>query len=374
MYRILGICSLLALLASPAAGAAGPAAAPPRRPVPVIDCTDLYHPHQDVGDNFDLVAAYALPEIDLRAVVLDVTEKYRQPPEGPRDAGFLPVIQLNAIFGRNVPCAVTPYAPMKSPADRMLDAPPFQQFGIGLILSTLRQSEEKVDILSFGSARAVAVAFNREPELLRAKVRRIHLCAGASSPDFLEWNVVLDPHAIVRLLRSDLPIAIYPCATKDGPFAYGPHNCFWRLTNLQFIAQMHPKLRSYLAFAFGRSTRMDFLRALEEEPPAELLARIGGTSHNVWETAVWAQAAGRRIVRRAEGHYRIIPASEVLPADKVLPNELRPCRVEVHDNGAFRFELTDGPTNFLIYDRGNPQENEAALREALPALYLSFKP
>jgi len=38
--------------------------------IPVIDCTDLYRPHQDVGDNFDLVLPYALSnEIDLRGVV-----------------------------------------------------------------------------------------------------------------------------------------------------------------------------------------------------------------------------------------------------------------------------------------------------------------
>ena len=41
---------------------------PPRRRVPVIDTTDLYHPHQDCGDNRDLIVPYALPEIDLRAV------------------------------------------------------------------------------------------------------------------------------------------------------------------------------------------------------------------------------------------------------------------------------------------------------------------
>lgn len=69
--------------------------------VPVIDVTDLYHPHQDVGDNFDIIAAYALPEIDLKAVVLDSTEKYRRDGNG-RDAGFTPVLQLNAIFDRAV--------------------------------------------------------------------------------------------------------------------------------------------------------------------------------------------------------------------------------------------------------------------------------
>jgi len=350
----------------------------------VIDCTDLYHPHQDVGDNFDIIAPYALPEIDLRAVILDVTDRYRQAlanhpnpdyrdPTGPRDPGFIPVLQLNYLFGRNVPCGVTPFQAMKSPGDKMLDAPPFQQQGVELLLKTLRESREKVEVLLFGSARAAAVAYNREPDLMRAKVGRVHLCAGALSPDFLEWNVMLDQHAFVCLLRSDLPVAIYPCATKAGPFAYGPHNGFWRLPDLKFVARMDPRLQAYLAFAFTRSTRMDFLRAVEQAPPAEVLNTFIGRAHNVWETCVWMQVSGRRLVRRADGTCRIIPASEVRSTDKILPNELRPCRVKVHDDGMFAFELCDGPTNFLIYDRGDPQENERALREALPALYTGFR-
>ncbi len=355
----------------------------PKR-IPVIDCTDLYHPHQDVGDNFDLIAAYALPEVDLRAVILDVTEPYRhavahhenpayRDPTGPRDPGFIPVLQLNYLFGRNVPCGTAPFARMKSPADPMRDAPPFQQFGIDLILRTLRESQAKVEIVSFGSCRPVAVAYNREPALVRAKVRRVHVCAGASSPDYLEWNVMLDPHAMVRLLRSDLPIALYPCATKDGPFAYGPHNCYWKLPDLRFVEGMDPRLRSYLAFAFGRSARMDFLRFVEGPPPEDILKQVYPKPHHVWETAVWAQVADRCLVRRAEGVCRLVPRSEVRPGDRVLPNVLRPCRLEVRDDGLFRFELTEGPTNLLIYDRGDPFENENALREALPELYVGFR-
>jgi hypothetical protein len=48
--------------------------------------------------------------------------------------------------------------------------------------------------------------------------------------------------------------------------------------------------------------------------------------------------------------------------------------VQVKDNGEFSWELTAEPTNFLIYDRGDPQANEAALREALPAWYGEFGP
>lgn len=362
--------ALSPLLIVVAAIAAAPAAqqAPPR--VPLIDTTDLYHPPQDVGDNLDLVSAYALAEIDLRAVILDTTEKYRR--EG-REAGLIPVAQLNAIFDRNVPCAPTPYGAMKSPADKMLDAPAFQQSGVELLLDTLRRSAVKVDVTVFGSARAVAVAYNRQPDLLRARVRRIHLCAGASSPDFLEWNVVLDPQAMVCLLRSDLPVAIYPCATEGGPFAYGRHNCFWKLRDLEFVAHLDRPLQAYLAYAFSRSTCSDFLRYLEEEPPAAAMRAIVGRSHNVWETCVWLEVANRRLVRHADGRHRIVPAAEVRPTDTVLRNELRPCLVDVRDNGGFRFQLTDRPTNFAIYDRGDPAQNEKALREALPALYRTYR-
>lgn len=74
---------------------------------------------------------------------------------------------------------------------------------------------------------------------------------------------MLDPHAIVCLLRSGLPMAIYPCATHRGPFDYGRHNTFWKLNNLEFIRHMTPVLRRYLCFAFGRTIRMDFLRAMD---------------------------------------------------------------------------------------------------------------
>ncbi len=362
------LCGLILPTGATVAADAGPA-----RRVPLVDCTDLYHPPQDPGDNVDLVAAYALPEIDLKAVILDVTQQYRT--EGVRrDAGFVPVLQLNSIFNRNVPCGVTPYAKMKSPTDPMRNAPAFQQSGVELLLKVLREASEPVEIASFGSVRAIAVAYNRQPDLLKRRVKRIYVSAGASELGYLEWNVVLDPQALVRLLRSDLPIAIYPCATKQGPFAYGPHNSFWLLDDLRFIARMQPRLRAYLAFAFSQSNRMDFLQAMDDDPPAALLQTIGRRTHNVWETAVWMEIAGRRLVRRADGHFRIIPAGEVKPGDSVLPNDLRPVRLKVHDDGQFVWEATDGPTNFWIYDRGDPRRNEAALREAMPALYESFRP
>jgi len=348
---------------------------------PIIDITDLYHPFQDPGDNFDILSAYCMPEIDLRAVILDVTDRFRRPwfdhPAygrmlGPREPGFIPMIQLNYLFGRNVPFASGPFASMESAGDQMPQLSDFQAAGVDLILDTLRQADSPLDILCFSSVRPLAVAYNRNPKLLHAKVKKIHISAGASSPDFLEWNVDLDPHAMACILRSGLPLALYPCATENGATAYGRHNTFWQLQDLRFIADMQPGLRRYLAYVFERMERNDFLQALDSDFPPETLERVYAREHNVWETAIWAQAAGRVLIRRADGGHRLIPAAEVTPLDTVLPERLRPCRIEPQDTGVFAFTLTDQPSTTSIFERGDPYENERALREALPALYRSF--
>jgi len=364
----------------------------PAKKVPVIDVTDLYHPHQDEGDNFDIVAAFAYPEIDLRAVTLDCTAPFRQPTgpgllddlRGPRDPGFIPVWQLNYIFNRNVPCAVGPFTQMKSPSDPKQDVPGFQQQGIELILRTLRESEEPVHIMTFSSVRAVAAAYNRDPGLFKEKVALISISAGASGSAFLEWNVALDPHAMVCLLRSDLPIAIFPDASAynqlpDQPpignaFSYDSHNTFWKMPNLHFFKGMDPRLKRYLDFAFGRVQRVDFLRAMDEDFPEDCNKERYDSPYLIWETGLWIVRTGRHLVRRADGTHRIIPPAEMLPTDVVLPNELRPCTVQVNDNGIYSFKETDKATNRWVYYRGDPMENEAALREALPALYQSFRP
>ena len=64
----------------------------------------------------------------------------------------------------------------------------------------------------------------------------------------------------------------------------------------------------------------------------------------------------------------------MLPSDVEFPNELRPCEVEVRDNGIYSFKETSRAINRWVYYRGDPMQNEQALREVLPALYLSFRP
>jgi hypothetical protein len=348
--------------------------------VPVVSVTDLYHPPEDPGDNVDLIMAYGLPEVDLRAVILDVLEEKRALVDGgvpgyagPRDPGVVPVTQLNAIFGRNVPFGYCPFTRMRSCTDEMWDAPASQQHGVGLLLRVLEASPEPVHLLSFGSARPLAVALNRSPDLFEAKVARIHLSAGTTTPTYPEWNVVQDPLAMIRIVDSGLPLSLYPCATVESCYAYDGHNTFWSLPDLRWIEGMHPYLRRYLAYALGRSSRPDFLRALEEEAPAEVMEDIYRRRHSVWETAVWMTVAGRRLVRRSDGTHRIVPKAEVAPDDFVIRNEQVPCTATTHPSGLYSFELGgDGRTT--IFSRDDPAEYEKAMIEAMPALYQSFQP
>ena len=355
-------------------------------PTPVILISDLYYPGQDVGDNFDVVTPFALDRINLQGIIFDITQRFRREADvraAAREPGFIPVTQLNFAFGRNVPCACSPFTPMRSPDDRMEDLPNFQQTGFELFFRLLRESKRPVEVISTGSCRLLAAAYNRNPELMRRKIAAIHLSAGASSDTFREWNIDLDTMAAYRLLTSDLRINLYPCATADGPFDKGENNTFWSLDKLDFVLEMEPMLRNYIVFAFLHKNRTDYLSYLENPLPPEDEAAFrdyridrwfgSGGCHYIWETSLWQQAAGLALVQQAGGAWQLIPREQAAPNDRIFDEGLRPVTVTATPDGLFCFTPTNGPGNFNIYYRSSPELHQQALREALPALYKSYR-
>lgn len=348
---------------------------------PVITVTDLYLPPEDPGDNFDLILPFGSDRVDLKGVILDVSIEKRESVSdavpgypGPRDPGLIPVAQLNAIFGTRVPTAISPFARMRDPHDQMRDVPAFQQQGPELILELLRDADEPVHIMSFGSARPIAVAFNRDPGLMRRKVARVHFSAGSTTLDYLEWNIYLDPIASQRLVDSGLPLALYPCANEVDCFSPDIHNTVWWFDDLHWIADLHPALRRYLLYGLGGAARIDFLRALDEDPPTDLAERVYTRRHAVWETAAWIEVSGSALVRHPDGRCRIVPREDVLSDDRVIRNELVPVEVQSHPTGLYTFRTTDRPSTAALFVRDDPAEYQRALQEALPVLYQSFQP
>src|ERR1019366_10219059 len=116
------------------------AAAEAARSVPVIYCTDLFHPHVDADDHFDLATLYAMPELDIKVIVLDEGRKQLEQP------GRIPLSQMNRITGRSVPAVIGLATPLRSPDDKGLDQAPEFQRGVECIVQTLRASARPVCI------------------------------------------------------------------------------------------------------------------------------------------------------------------------------------------------------------------------------------
>lgn len=361
----------------------------------VIVITDCYHPYQDPGDNLDLIQGFANKEVNLLGIVLDITDAFRKDtadhptlwkdPRGPREAGIIPVEQLNYIFNRNVPFAVGPMSLMKSENDKMLDAPGFEQQGVELLLQLLRESSGSVEILSFGSARILAVAYNRDSALLKQKIKQIHISAGTASKNHElgkdagansipggEWNVALDVFSFTRMLRSGLPIALYPCAGKDGGFIKDQNNTFYYLNDLSFLRDMDPKLQRYIDYAFDMRLQHDFLRNMEGPAPYSAGKKIQFEKFSVWESAIWLEVLDYDIVKNTNG-YALKKRSAIKKEDKIAESGLRDCILtEIRNDGRFQFEYKNSPSNIKIYFRSDVEENEKALNEIIPALYKSY--
>lgn len=367
--------SALKGLAALAAGTALPrqlaGAVVPDRRIPLVHVTDLYHPPQDPDDHLDLATIVALPEYDLRGVVLDITRKFLVPkPDGwdiARDPGYVPVAQLNHLTGRAVPAAMGPVDPLAHPADDARDRPPSEQAGIALLLDVLARSPEPVTISAVGSGRVIAAAFNREPELMRAKTRTILLNIGSTGGPKREWNVGLDPAAYIALWRSGLPIDWFPCGTDRSAFDPAhERGTYWKAAHVALFRDLPDGLRAWLGYAFGGSARGDIIRALAESGRgAEWEAVLAG-ERNMWATISLVMGASRVPARTPEG-WRFVPASAAAGLE-TWPCRLDAIRATVDDEARVSWQLVEEATGRRLFGRQAGTAYGVAMTEALNAL------
>lgn len=269
----------LAVLAVAAALLAGIGPAAPE--VPIVYSTDLFHPHDDPDDHYDLACLLAIAEFDIRGIILD---------QGDRQAkrtGRPAVEQMMEITGRKVPTAFGLSRPLRARDDKALDQPAEFQAGVNLLLSVLRDSKQPVTIFTTGSCRDVAAAFNRKPELLHKKVKAVYfnIGRGPGEPQ-QEWNVSLDPAAYLRMFESGLPLYWCPCFGKGG---YGTH---YEIDQALVVGACTPPVQNYFVYCLTKST-------------AEPIAFLNSGRHPLpkgpramWCTGPMLHAAGRRFYQR----------------------------------------------------------------------------
>ncbi|MBN1853671.1 MAG: nucleoside hydrolase [Pirellulales bacterium] len=310
--------------------------------IPVIYSTDLYHPHDDPDDHYDLATLFILPELDVRGILIDMVNIHqkRLGQGRKKEPGTVALQQIFHLTGKQAPHALGLSRPLQSDTDPGTDQPGSDQGGVQLILSVLRTSPEQVNIFTVGSLVDVAAAYNREPELLRRKVRMIYVNAG-NGPDGeqTEWNVRLDPRAYRRILLSDLPIAWYPCFGRNNYVTY------FKVDQAEILRLAPAPLCAFFCYA---------LRHSEADP----IPYLSGTypmpegPRNMWCTPSFLDLAGRKIYRTSSG-YQALPEP---PAPNVIP-------VHSHEMQSIALTATDDHTISFRADFNAPQGNVRVFRK-----------
>jgi len=349
------ICGLF-LVAALSGSAAG---------TPVIYCTDLFHPHDDPDDHFDLATLFALAELEVKAIVLDQGDQQLKRP------GAIPLRQMLCMTGRQAPFAIGLGRKLVSPTDDGRTQPVEFQAGVELLLKTLRESREPVTIITAGSVRDLCAAWNREPALLKEKAGRLYLNIGNADPGQSEYNVELDPQAYIGLLRSGLPIWLCPCLPMQGAGANAPGSTWWRFRQSEVLASAPAELQRYFIYALQRcgAEELDPLQALATDlrPWRRLVWEM---DRNMWCTASLLHAAGRT-VRKVNGAWttsrQLAAQAQAEPLFTFVP-----ARIEVDEAGRTKTVPHAANANVQLFQVVSPENYGPAMRDCLRELFRQF--
>ena len=323
--------------------------------VPVIYSTDLFHPPGDPDDHVDLATLFSLPELDTRALILDEGEMQTV------KSGQVPVKQMMALTGRQVPYAAGLGTALRYPEDKGLNQFSVYQAGVKLILKALRESTQPVYIITTGSVRDVMATFNREPQLFREKVARIYVNAGNSGGGDLYWNPSLDPQAYIQLMRAGLPVYWCPCfggleTLEDlaaGRLPVQQYQTFWQFRQADIFGALSQPWQNFFLYALGQKivSQVDPIAYLSRAPEPALRAEQWKQNRNMWSTASIIHASGRKLYRGKDSWAALREAkpgttsSEVfdfIPAEVTIDVDLHVTEKFTDVTGSFRlFHILD---------------------------------
>jgi hypothetical protein len=339
-----------------------------KKKTPVLHLTDLFRPHMDPDDHWDLACVYALArrsDIDLKGILID------HPPEHDdrRNPDIAAVAQMNLIAGTFVPVAVGSGLAMKSRDDVQEHASPAHRQGVQMVLDVLRKSPEPVVINILGSSRDVAVAGKKERELFRAKCAGIYLNAGTGSPKMsaaskLEYNVTLDRCAFAAIF--DLPCPVYwmPCFEELGTprqWEVCEYGTYYKFRQDQILPHLSGMVQNYFAYMFGKYTDSDWLDYLEGAKDEALLSKVGSMYRNMWCTAGFLHAAG----------YKVIPDGQIVPRNEERAQSVftfDAVKVECDENGLTRWGHDDNSKDRYIFHVRDIDHYQSAMTGAMKSL------
>jgi hypothetical protein len=350
------------------AGEPSPAAGSSRRePVPLIHQTDLFRPHCDPDDHFDLACAYALAargDVNLLGILADF------PPPGYKgDPDVAGVAMLNRLTGLAAPLVVGTSLRPHSPHDTLPSAPPEELAGVRWLLRTLRQSPTPAAISIVGSCRDVAVALRREPATFARKCRGIYLNAGTGeprpSPDAqLEYNVALDPFSYATIFAAPCPVYWLPCFEHLDPGRLPPgpqrHGTFYQFRMGEVFSQLAPSMQQFFLSMLEQAPAADWLKSLRHPVDAAKLAHWSGQIRSMWSTSALLQIGGLTVA----GDGAVVP----LAGGRDAVYRFAPVQVKCDAAGRTRWQYGAAEPPRWKFELTDVGRYPAAMTRALAAL------
>jgi len=336
----------------------------PTTVLPVIHCTDLFHPHGDPDDHFDLATIFALAYqglIDLRGIGIDYPPK-----ENFGSPDIMGVAQLNWICGLNVPTFIGTPKLVSKKTDTLPDLSRQDSAGIRWLIESLKKSDHPVAITVVGSSTDVAIASRREPELFREKCAGVYLNAGSAnqtSPE-LEYNVAINPAAYAAMFDLPCPLYWFPCFdTVNKPD--GEWGTYFVMPHKDAFEGVKQPLLSFFWYMFSRSQDTRYLQTLKTPPPEEGWNNVLAGRRGMWCTATICMLAGMTVTKAG----KIVPAAEA-GADAVF--RMEPVKVQCADNGRVTWELSKEATGRFLFHVLDIPAYTAAMTQAVRELLTAF--
>lgn len=338
--------------------------------------TDLFRPHGDPDDHWDLATVFALASqkrCDFRAVVID----YPPPRRGKTDPDVLAVAQLNYLTGLAVPTIVGCPRDVRTRTDSCPEATPQDLAGVRALLQLLRRSPAPVVLHVVGTCNDVAIACRREPRLFAEKCAAIYLNAGAGTPDAekakkLEYNVALNPAAYAAMFDVPCPLYWLPCFEIADDFRQpATYGSYYRFRQADILPQLAPRLQNYFLGIYRDGSKearehgphAAWLRTLLSAPDLALLAQESTHYRNMWCTAGFLHSVGLTV--SSDGS--LLPLAEAHARGMF---EFVPISVECGNDGVTRWQTDTSSKNRFLLRLSQPQQYAQAMTAALKAVLM----
>ncbi len=327
-----------------------------------IHQTDLFHPHGDPDDHWDLATVYSLAAqkcLDLRGILLDYPPDHRA-----GDPATLAIAQLGYLTGiAGVPVTIGTKSPMRNRKDDQRDADHASRAAAAWLCRMLRESTEPVVINIVGSCTDVAIAGLLEPDLFKSKCKAVYLNAGAAHPGkggVLEYNVMLNPSSYAAIF--DLPCPVYwcPCWHQTEVQQVGPNGTWYSFLQGDVMGRLGDPLCNYFLYMLSRSADPKYLRFLAAPVDPALKADFGSRARNMWCTAGILHAAAMGV----DASGGLMPESRVTAP----VFEFKPVSVTCTDAGHTTWQFADGDTGRYIFNIPRPDIYSSTMTSALGKL------